>query len=546
METETYSIKAEVILPMVQKYFERILPAQWSMLAAGTIDSATQVTLADMCTDITQKLCADTIRVIVPEFKKRADRKRMKLKVEGGLSGALASALGFQEQQSKSSQKLDALFKRELSQRANHALSMAAGVDGQPVPLVYILGTFTKVDVLAKMVLLACSTLKVYLSKMAIYTKCFRPCWRQKSRQEPSRDSKCGNACVGNREETTEAVMNILRKWTDSQDESLSLRTSRELKKTAAEILEAVINDLHYPDPLEEGRGRSSTPHFNLGLIKDQLSNFFESCALYTSADEASRKHNFLNFGNKTFKALSFELQKVRCRCMRMSWEEEICLPGSVPPIPLPESELGFQGVRAGLEALFRKVVFPAADTTVDVDTLRPEADEFLQDLVDKIYRYMTTNRITVRSATVWRGFSESLVLEVDEENMEDIKVLHKMVEDTATKFVQQQLLWLKMEPLTRGTHADQVYGCLNDIDALITGTLIPQNDPVVCLQDRVGPWPKTTLANEVSVNQLTYSQRYAWASSQQPPNMEEDTIDTPTPIPLHRQEFVVLDDIWN
>ncbi|XP_037128083.1 uncharacterized protein LOC119134931 [Syngnathus acus] len=219
MEMENYCIKAEVILPLVQKYFERIQPAQWSMLATGTIDSATQVILADMCTDITQKLCADTIRVIIPEFKQRiqsAEKKRMRLKVEGGLSTAFASALSVPEQRSKSSQKLDSLFKREISQRVNDTLSSATSTASQLVPLIYIPGTFTKIEVLAKMVQLACGALKVYLSKM--YTMCFRPCWRQKSRQEPPCDSRGGNMCIFNREETTEAVMNILRKWTDSED----------------------------------------------------------------------------------------------------------------------------------------------------------------------------------------------------------------------------------------------------------------------------------------------------------------------------------------
>ncbi|XP_061645892.1 uncharacterized protein LOC133485717 [Phyllopteryx taeniolatus] len=543
MEMDNYSIKAEVILPTVQKYFERILPAQWSMLAAGTVDSATQVILADMCTDITQKLCADTVRVIIPAFKQRAqsaDKKRTKLKVEGGLSTAFASALGVPEQPSKSSQKLDSLFRRELSQRVNHTLSAATSADSQLVPLIYIPGTFTKIEVLAKMVLLACGALKVYLSKMAIYTKCFRPCWRQKTRQEPPRDSKCGNVCIFNREETTEAVMNILRRWTDGEEESLSLRTNRELKKTAAEIVTTIIDDLHCPDPSEEGRSRSSTPHFNLGLIKDQLCEFFESCVPCTnSSNESSRKRNFLNFCQKTFKALSSELQRVRCRSMRMRWEEEIRLPGSVPQTPQPNAELSFQGLRSGLEGVFHKVALPTGDASVDVDTVQREADEFSRDLADQIYHYMTADHTTVRSAAVWRHFSELLILKVDEKNMEDVQVLHKMVDDAATKFVQQLLLWLKMEPVTRGNRADEIYGCLNDIDTLITGTVIPQKIPAACLQDRHGPRPETPPANEESSDELSFSLRRAWASSHRPSSAAVER-------PQRGKEFVFLDEIWS
>ncbi|XP_061693522.1 uncharacterized protein LOC133509954 [Syngnathoides biaculeatus] len=470
---ENYSIKAEVILPMVQKYFERILPAQWSMLAAGTIDSATQVILADMCTDITQKLCADTIRVIIPEFKQRiqsADKKRMKLKVEGGLSTAFASALGVPEQPSKSSQKLDSLFKREISQRVNHTLSAATSTDSQLLPLIYIPGTFTKIEVLAKMVLLACGALKVYLSKMAVYTKCFRPCWGQRNRQEPPGR---GDACIFDREQTTEAVMNILRKWTDGEEESLSLGTNGELRKTAADIVTTIINDLHFHDPAEEGRSRSSTPHFNLGLIKDQLCEFFESCVSPNSSNESSRKRNFLNFCQKKFDELAFELQKVRCRCMRL--EEETSPSGTRTPDG--DNLLSFQGIQPELEDVFHKAALPVggAGAGVDVDKLRHEADKFSLDLADKLYHYMTANRTTVQSDAVWRRYSEPLILEVDEEKPENIQVLHKIVEDTATKFVQQLLLWLKMEPVTRGNHADEVYGCLNDIDTLIAGTVTPQ-----------------------------------------------------------------------
>ncbi|XP_061545434.1 uncharacterized protein LOC133409449 [Phycodurus eques] len=545
MEMDDYSIKAEVILPMVQKYFERILPAQWSMLAAGTVDSATQVILADMCTDITQKLCADTIRVIIPEFKQRiqsADKKRMKLKVEGGLSTAFASALSVPEQRSKSSQKLDSLFKREISQRVNHTLSAATSTDSQLVPLIYIPGTFTKIEVLAKMVLLACGALKVYLSKMAIYAKCFRPCWRQKTREEPPCDSKCGNVCIFNREETTEAVMNILRKWTDSEDESLSLRTNRELKKTAAEIVTTIIKDLHYPDPSEEGRSRSSTPHFNLGLIKDQLCEFFESCVSPNSSNESNRKRNFLNFCQKKFDELTFELQKVRCRCMRL--EEEMSRCGTQTPDG--DNLLSFQGIQPGLEDVFHKVAPPAGAACIDVDKLRHEADKFSLDLADKLYHYMTTNRTTVQSDAVWRRYSEPLILEVDEEKPENIQVLHKIVEDTATKFVQQLLLWLKMEPVTRGNHADEVYGCLNDIDTLIAGTVIPQANE----EDLDDTRPKSTSSHirnahppstqeetvtvETGISQKTETDgaqgktppsgvvRVAWPSPLRPPSVQE------------------------
>ncbi|XP_077351984.1 uncharacterized protein LOC144001504 [Festucalex cinctus] len=472
METENYSIKAEVILPMVQKYFERILPAQWSMLAAGTIDSATQVILADMCTDITQKLCADTIRVIIPEFKQRiqsAEKKKIKLEVEGGLSTAFASALSVPEEWSKSSQKLDSLFKREISQRVNHTLSTATSADSQLVPLIYIPGTFTKIEVLAKMVLLASGALKVYLSKKAIYTKCFRPCWRQKSRQEPPCDSKSGNVCIFNWEETTEAVMNILRKWADSEDRSLSHRTNQELTKTAAGIVETIINDLHYPDLLEEGHSPSSAPHFNHGLIKDQLCDFFEACVSPDSSNDSSRKRNFLNFCQKKFDTLTFELQTVRCRCMRKRIE------ASRSETPAPDNLLSFQGIQSGLENVFHKVAVPQGGFNIDVDELRQEADKFSLDLADKIYQYMTKNRTTVQSDAVWRHISNPLILEVEEEKPENIQVLHKLVEDTATKFVQQLLLWLEMEPAKRGKHADEVYGCLNDIDTLITGTAVPQ-----------------------------------------------------------------------
>ncbi|XP_061140757.1 uncharacterized protein LOC133158031 isoform X2 [Syngnathus typhle] len=543
MEMDNYSIKADVILPMVQKYFERIQPAQWSMLATGTIDSATQVILADMCTDITQKLCTDTIRVITPEFKQRvqsAEKKRMKLKVEGGLSTAFALAFIVPEQPSKSSQKLDSLFKREISQRVNRILAAATTTDSKLVPHVYSLGTFTKIAVLAKMVLQACGVLKVYLSKMAIYTKSFRPCCEQKNRHQLPFDSKCVDACVFNQEETTEVLKQILCKWTDNKDESLSLRTNRKSKKTAAEIVETIMNNLHYPETLEEWRSRSSMPHFNLGLIKDQLCEFFESCASPNSSNESARKRNFLNFSQERFNELSFELQKLRCRCMRIRWDEAICLPGSVLQTPEADKELRFQGVRSGLEYVFHKVALPAGDTSIDVDTLRHKADKFSRDLGDEIYRYMTTNRTAVQSAAAWRRFSELLILEVDEEKPENIQILHKMVEDTSTKFVQHLLLWLKLEPVTRRNHTNEVCCCLNDIDVLVTGTLIPQKLPLAGLLDRDGPWPKTPPENEDLSNELSYSQRLAWASSHQPLGNEEKLVDSGTPGPPHGQEFVV------
>nr|XP_057915268.1 uncharacterized protein LOC131108313 [Doryrhamphus excisus] len=539
---ENYSIRAEVILPIVEKHFDRILPAQWSMLATGTIDSATQVVLADMCTEITQKLCADTIRLIIPEFKQRIQsvgKKKMKLKVEGGLSTAFASALSVPEQPSKSSQKLDSLFKKEISQRVNQTLSTATSTDSQLAPLIYIPGTFTKIEVLAKMVLLACGALKVYLSKMAIYTQCFRPCRRQQKSQESINGAKCGNVCIYNREETKEAVINILQRWADSEDRSLSSSTTRDLKRTAASIVETIINDLHYSAPAEEGHSRTSTPHFDLGLIKDQLCEFFESLSP-TSSNESSRKRNFLDFCQKKFGELTSELQKVRCRCMRMRLEEEMSLNNSAMPTKSSDTDtvLSFQGIQSGLEDVFNKVAVPEGDASIDVDRLRHEADTFSQELADRIYNYMTTNRTTVQSASVWRRFSDPLILEVDNKKPENIQVLHKIVEDTSTKFVQQLLLWLKMEPIMRGKHADQVYGCLKDIDTLITGTMIPQKKLVVsdgrseALPSQV---PTSSMQKEMESDatpeksSLSGVIRVAWPSPLRPPSAQGKTHDTDT-----------------
>ncbi|XP_077469929.1 uncharacterized protein LOC144084938 [Stigmatopora argus] len=495
--TEKFSIKAEAIRPIVLKYFERILPAQWSLLAAGSIDSETQVILADMCTDITQKLCADTIRVIIPEFKEHIQSAsasasasgsasgsasasaydsagpKMKLSVEGGgLNGAFASALSVPEQRSESSQKLDSLFKREITQRVSRTLSAAAG---RLAPLIYVPGTFTKIEVLAKMVLLACGSLKVYLGKMAFYTKCLGACWKRAKASESGQ-------CVFDLQEATQAVVEILRKWTDGEDESTSLVAHCDLQKKAAEIVETIINDLHYPESPDEGAARSPAPHFNLALIKDQLCDFFQTCVSPSDGDESSRRRHFLSFCQKKFDELTRDLQKVRCRCMRTQRGKKKAVAAAAPGARAPGAEaaeppasdgdddddddglLDFQGIRSGLEDVFRKSSPPGADE------LQLEADEFSRELADKIYRFMTANRTAVRSDAVWRRYSEPLILEVDREKPENLHVLHRIVEDTSTKFVQQLLLWLKMEPVTRSSRADRVYGCLSDIDALVAG----------------------------------------------------------------------------
>ncbi|XP_077585312.1 uncharacterized protein LOC144205099 [Stigmatopora nigra] len=489
--TEKVSIKAEAIRPIVLKYFERILPAQWSLLAAGSIDSETQVILADMCTDITQKLCADTIRVIIPEFKERIQSAsasgsasgsasasagpEMRLSVEGeGLNGAFASALSVPEQRSESSQKLDSLFKREITQRVSRTLSGAAG---RLAPLIYVPGTFTKIEVLAKMVLLACGSLKVYLGKMAFYTKCLGACWK---RAKASQSAECHFDLP----EATQAVVEILRKWTDTDDRSTSLPAHCDLQKKAAEIVETIINDLHYRESPDEGAARSPAPQFNLFLIKDQLCDFFQTCVSPSDGDESSRRRHFLSFCQKKFDELTRDLEKVRCRCMRTQKGKKkktaaaaaagARAAGAEAAGPTAsdddddedeESLLTFQGIQSGLEDVFRKSSSPPG-----ADELQLEADEFSRELADKIYRFMTANRTAVRSDAVWRRYSEPLILEVEREKPQNLHVLHRIVEDTSNKFVQQLLLWLKMEPVTRPSRADRVYGCLSDIDAMVAG----------------------------------------------------------------------------
>ncbi|XP_061781202.1 uncharacterized protein [Nerophis lumbriciformis] len=479
-----FSVEHEALLPIMSKHFDKILPAQWCLLAEGQFDSGTGATLADMCTEMTQKLSADALKIIIPMFQDRIGDlgiDKVTPVLEGAMNSAFASALNIPMQVCDFADKLDSLLTDEISQRVDCGLSSATEPQ-QLAPLIYMPGTFTNLKVLYQMVRLACGALWTYLGHVESTTRCFGPCWRQPSgghghhsqmtepNEPPSRMSSYSPKSNISVDETTEAVTEILHKWSEpkvSQPAGSRPKTPEDVQGTASDIVTTIVADLHYASDMDSNSSNGSisvSPHFDLRLIQKTLTNFFGSHAPVTP-----RKKRFVNFSRMRFEKL---MADVVCQSLwkdseylvslRGTFDAEETLPPDLPP------PLSFEAIQNDVQDLYEKFAVVGRKATETTETLRDDITMFSKKLRDKIYKYVKANQATSDlAARPSQGGRKRKKRHTD--------VVFNIVEDSVGKFLQQVLLWMEMESNKRKDRIDGVCGALNDIDTLITSIRTPK-----------------------------------------------------------------------
>ncbi|XP_045899014.1 uncharacterized protein LOC123967009 [Micropterus dolomieu] len=446
------------LLPILIKHFARISTAQRNMLAEGTLDSATQATVADgiLSVDILTNMT-----VFQEHMQKSASQAAVSTVLENfntqfrdSLPGSIACA--FQVPQDKceiaenmyaphnSSESPEEIMEIEEPERCELPRSVKSEIS---IPSVIEAVT----DILAK--------------------------WSSKTR------------------DLTEEAENAV----------LSPRTSLEAHNVASDIVKTVLDDLHSQDlgdvASSSDKRCSPRPHFNIGLIFDKVRDFLVSQAApsqgIASADQAVCKRSFFKFAKKKFVKMMNELKTkhadflVRpnsdsCQPKPMEeddFEEAIdgILPGTVPYSPRPRrassdptsnstlismreqqfSQLDFENIKKDVDSLFNKFNLPenaAAKSNKALEDIKSTGviRKFSKELTDKIYGNLMA-RQTYKIPTVQRVRSASAPVRTK---------AYTATEDAVQKFLQQLLLWMEI--------SDEVAGALTDIEDLITTVLIP------------------------------------------------------------------------
>lgn len=417
-------VTPEALLPMVNKYFDRISAAEWTMLAAGVRNSATEATLADMLAEMVQTLTTSVLRIVVPILQERLLRSASPDELEtystdlgDSLSETFAVVLQVQRENSASAEELTTLMEEEVSERIRSVLSAATNSTAWPSkPALYVSGRMSNISSLHSMVSHASQCLKGLLGKLN--PRCLGLGLRPKTTKvTPSSGSgrmEEQNRCESSQSVTSEVCVpsmtktmsDILQKWSsetviyteEAGTALLPLSASLEVHDAATQMVRSIIEDLHldFGYDARYSERSSSRPHINVGLI-NKLRDFFTTRDAHTenatNAGQVVRKRTFPKFARVQFEKMMAELKsrfedqdsnfivslKQESGSPRLTIVEEDeeaereMLPGSVPETPRPESR------SASRTTTFSMGKLPSPP--VDFDAIESDVDSLFSKL---------------------------------------------------------------------------------------------------------------------------------------------------------------------
>ncbi|KAG7510889.1 hypothetical protein JOB18_034741 [Solea senegalensis] len=497
----------EALLPIVIKHFEGFSTSQWCLLAAGTCDSTIRASLADLITDIVQKLVTDFVRMTLPEFEVAfitrtpsqthwaTALKELDMFRGDSLSGIFADALHVPEFKCKRAEELTARVEWEVSQKLQCIEAMVTSSPARPrQPAVYVKGSMSSTKSLQQMVCCAALCLGNLIDQ--------RLCYWLKQRSF-SCETEHRNTFKISFLSAVEKVTEILMKWSGTRtasEESDGARTERlEAQRAAFDIVMHIWNDLR-------SESRLLKPCFNMALTFDRVIEFFASQA----------EKGFFTITYPLFSAVvkkEFEKMMANLKSALIRKDKQFLLslaPGpQASQLTLVESCDSHRGDDTLLECdLFSATHTPANISPTSRGTLingskrqRQEtfkaafllnvqnqqeklASEklgnmkssgkimtFSWELVDKIYDFLMPDR-TYPKPQVPSGtcLSDSVLSEstvrVDNSYFSP-EVLYALIEDAVEKFLQQVLLWMYNES-AETTCCEVVAGAIADIEDLI------------------------------------------------------------------------------
>lgn len=446
-------IPPESVQPIVKRYLGQFCAAQWSLLAAGMMDTDTQVAIVDMFTEIVRSVSTDALRTVLPlnvERKLRrgsrisgdvsADQETFKLRLGNSLLVSFAAALRVPPDKCKGVRKLTELVTRQISQTVNSAVYVAINSPVWPEDSsVFVSGCVSETRSVHLILSYASTFLQGFLGNLNtqyLGLCCqskraeFAPHKRSESPsqileiEEPERcaASRSGKAKLSV-PSVVEAVSDILVKLSDktADRKGSSVRPlGPDVRSAATEINKIIINDLHClisADDVSE-ESCSSRPHFNLGLILEHLRDFYSS-PTSANGDHSSqrvRKTDFVKFARKMFEKKMANLKNHsnyfvslvrgcgRSHPIRQEdGEDEYILPGVVPESPRANGDgyrltsppsVHFEVVERDVGRLFDKLNRPEpadrAKRTLENFISSRDVQSFSKLLTDKVFAHLT------------------------------------------------------------------------------------------------------------------------------------------------------------
>lgn len=535
MESQTQSQSEMVVvtsgdlLPIVNKYFDQISSAQWSLISSQTCDSISKGVLADMLTEMIQSLAKAALEHILksPSLAEiTAPLENIKVCLGDSLHSSFAVALRFPQEKCLSAEKLTAMVEIEVAENVHSVLSVAINSSVWPSePALSVSGSMSNAKTLSVMVFHATECLKTYSSK--IKSKCQSLCWRLGSTDIDSHkitecppvafkdeQERCGSSQSVKSQisvlSATEAVTEILVKC--------GVNTSVDAHLAASEMANNIISDLHYMDNgntlLCSEKSDSAQPELNTGLILDEGKCFYASQAtsLLDMANNREKVCEDRVLAEKRFEKMKEELksgvtkgeadflveltQHSQSSLLIKAEEDEFNFPGMIlqPQRPTSEasclttpminvskkhsSSVHLEMIKKDIDSLYSKVNLPKTPAKQNNAFPNYEIKKFSKELTDKLYDHLMPYR-TYQIPLVQTGkcLSDTVISSCNTkcnavQTRFSPEVLYVMTEDAVRKFLQQVLLWLEKDQSVKTLQSDQISGAVTDIEGLITTML--------------------------------------------------------------------------
>ncbi|XP_034563170.1 uncharacterized protein LOC117829667 isoform X2 [Notolabrus celidotus] len=309
MENNSIMITSESLHPLVDKHFENITSAQWSLLAAGAWDSDTEDTLTDLLTEIVQTLSADILKIVIPMFQERLfgneseknivqamEEVNLTLCLGDSIPESFAAALQVPAEKCESAEKLTGLVESEVLQKVASVLSVAINSKSWPEdPVVFVPASISKMSILRRMLTHATECLKRFVNRHFFGRYAYGEISSYISNRSQSLNEEEEERCASAPSRTsrisvlsaTKAVSEILEKWSDEKQEvtedvekaTTPPDTSRDAEIAAHEIVHQIMEDNRDMD-FEAACSVVGSPvkrHLNMLSIHNMVKDFFSS-----------------------------------------------------------------------------------------------------------------------------------------------------------------------------------------------------------------------------------------------------------------------------
>ncbi|KAF3701176.1 hypothetical protein EXN66_Car016864 [Channa argus] len=500
----TILIAPEAVLPIVNKYFERISEEQWTVLAADECDPATEATLLDMITEIVESLIVAVVRNIVAKLKKHlpgttsqehenAAFEDYNVNLENCISDSFASALQIPQERCESAEKLTELVEKEVSQKVNSVLSEVT--DNHVGLLDSTVYSFNLTS--HQMVHHAIKCLGTLLAKVFMCCAVI-----EVETQEPNESPEIIKSKISVPSDTM-VESDMLTKWSsESQknaeekvddDESLSFITN----EITSEIITATVDDQHKTDSGDVAECTESLPkpQFKRGLIFNKVRDFFSSLAA-PSEDKTSNTAHKSCFGQEQFEKIMTELKNTFRRKKKQDMDTDDILPVAARPshkfIPTTIStkvmNVNFETIKLDTDTLFQnlnqtKEYAPHNRGAQRILMVTGEIKKFSKDLTDKTYNHLIANEVF--EFPIASAGSRTLSSKHRKDGASH-EVLYTKTEEVVETFMQKVLVWMDKESSDKTSYSKELSCALGDIEDVIRNMLPPPEEDSAAYQIKI------------------------------------------------------------